>query len=91
MSCPHLIEDRLTRCDAVSGILVPTIHERERFCRSAEACRRCPTLLAYERRGARLPQEVYYAIWLPPAVELERAATRVGSVSTEPPVPATVV
>jgi hypothetical protein len=73
MACPHFVEDRLCRCVAVRGLLIPSLYERERFCKSDEGCKRCPTLRAFEARGGKLPQEVYYALWLPNDESLTRA------------------
>ncbi len=64
MSCPHFVDDSLCRCAAVRGHLVPSLHERERFCRSDQP-ERCPTFQARALRGAALPEEVYYRLWLP--------------------------
>jgi hypothetical protein len=63
-SCPHLVEGALERCAAVRGILVPSVHERERFCHG-EGHLRCPTFRAHAARGSALPEELYYALWLP--------------------------
>jgi hypothetical protein len=61
-----MFEDRkLCRCRAVRGLLVPSLHERERYCRSDEPGR-CPTVRAYLDRGAPLSQAAYYALWIPP-------------------------
>ena len=64
MSCPHLVEGALCRCAAVRGFLVPSVHERERFCHG-DGHPSCPTFRAYAARGGALPEEVYYALWLP--------------------------
>ena len=64
MACSYFLETQLCRCTAVRGLLVPSLHERERYCRSDEP-ERCPTWRARARRSAALPEEVYYALWLP--------------------------
>jgi hypothetical protein len=65
MPCPHFIEERFSRCAAVRGLLIPSIYERERFCRPEGGCQLCPTFRAFEARGAKIPQEIYYQLWLP--------------------------
>lgn len=82
MACDQFVEGRLCRCSAVRGLLIPSIYERERFCRTEEGFSRCPTYRAFNARRAKLPQEVYYALWMPlmeePAVtEEERSAESV--------------
>ena len=63
MACRYFEEGTLCRCGAVRGLLVPSIHERERFCHGDPS--RCPTRYQRELRGEPLPEEVYYALWLP--------------------------
>jgi hypothetical protein len=58
---------------AVRELLVPTLHEREQFCRTPE-WDRCPTYQALLDRGGPVSQEVYYSLWIPPA--MGRAAGR---------------
>ena len=65
MPCRHYVEERFNRCTAVRGLLIPSIYERERFCRSDEGCKHCPTFQAFEARGEKIPQEIYYQLWLP--------------------------
>ena len=65
MACPHFEDGRFARCKAVSGQHIPTCHERERYCRSDENAA-CPTYRLVQLRGAPLPQDAYYALWLPP-------------------------
>lgn len=64
MACRHFEEGALCRCSAVRGLLVPSLYERERYCLSDEP-HRCPTFRARAVREEALPEEVYYAIWLP--------------------------
>lgn len=64
MACKFFVDDSLCRCAAVRGFLVPSLHERERYCAS-DTPERCPTFRAQAARGAALPEEVYYALWLP--------------------------
>lgn len=64
MACPHFVDDTLCRCAAVRGHLVPSVHERELFCRNGEH-ERCPTFQARAARASALPEEVYYRLWLP--------------------------
>src|SRR5262249_25003730 len=65
MACPHFIEGQFSRCAAVRGLLIPSIYERERFCRSEQGCKHCPTFRAFEARGGMIGQEIYYKLWLP--------------------------
>ena len=65
MACALFVEDRLCRCSGVQGLLIPSVYERERFCRPEGGHKSCPTFCAYTARGTKLPQEVYYALWLP--------------------------
>jgi hypothetical protein len=64
MACGYFEAGRLCRCAAVRGLLVPSLYERERYCLSDDPTR-CPTLRARARRDDALPEEVYYALWLP--------------------------
>jgi hypothetical protein len=65
MPCAYLVDDPRCRCAAVSGTIIPTLHERERYCRGDHQDR-CPTLRAYRVAGAPISEETYYAIWIPP-------------------------
>jgi hypothetical protein len=64
MSCPLYVNERLPRCAAVEGAVVPSLHERERFCRTAET--RCPTYALYGIRRRPISEDAYLALWLPP-------------------------
>lgn len=64
MACEHFENATLCRCRAVGGLLVPSLFERERYCLSDEPAR-CPTFATRALRGETLPEEVYYALWLP--------------------------
>lgn len=66
MACELFDEGRMARCNAVCGLLIPTHHEREHYCRSDES-RACPTYRLYQQRGGPVPQADYYALWLAPA------------------------
>jgi hypothetical protein len=66
MACEFFDEGRLARCAAVNGLLIPSHYERERYCRTDGNCD-CPTFKLYQLRGAPLPQEAYYALWVAPA------------------------
>jgi hypothetical protein len=76
MPCGHFEEGRLCRCTAVRGLLVPSLYERERYCLSDNP-NRCPTFRARALRDDALPEEVYYALWLPWA-EGDDAPARLG-------------
>lgn len=66
MACECFDDGKLARCAAVKGLLIPSHHERERYCRTDGNCD-CPTYKLYRMRGAPLSQDAYYALWLPPA------------------------
>jgi hypothetical protein len=66
MACEFFDEGRLARCAAVSGLLIPSHYERERYCRTDGNCD-CPTFKLRQLRGAPLPQAEYYALWVAPA------------------------
>lgn len=66
MACEFFDDGRLVRCAAVAGLLIPSHHERERYCRT-DGNIACPTYQLHRLRGGPLPQEAYYALWLPPA------------------------
>lgn len=65
MACEYFDDGRLARCTAVDGLLIPSHHERERYCRT-DGCAQCPTFKLQELRGAPIPQSLYYAQWLRP-------------------------
>jgi hypothetical protein len=48
----------------VKDTIVPSLHERERFCHSGH--RLCPTYVACEMHGAPIPEENYFRLWLAP-------------------------
>jgi hypothetical protein len=64
VACPYFVDGPLCRCSAVRGLLVPSLHERERFC-TTESSGSCPTFRVRVTRDSALPEEVYYALWLP--------------------------
>jgi hypothetical protein len=64
MPCGFFEEGRLCRCAAVRGLLTPSVYEREKFCLTDDSSR-CPTFRARALRDEALPEEVYYALWLP--------------------------
>jgi hypothetical protein len=68
MACEFFDGARLARCLAVAGLLIPTHHERERYCRG-DGSAACPTYRLYQVGGRPVSQEAYYALWLPPAPE----------------------
>ena len=74
MACTFYENNRICRCAAVRGQITPSLHERERYCRSDEP-QRCPTYQIRRLRTEPLPEEAYYKLWLPlsgddPAFEL---------------------
>jgi hypothetical protein len=72
MACKCLEEGRTVRCSAVNGDLIPSLHERERYCRSESNWASCPTFQLHRREERQLMQEEYYALWtlpnLPPLI-----------------------
>jgi hypothetical protein len=72
MGCEHFEEGRGVRCRAVEGLLVPTHHERERYC-AGDGAERCPTRQLYRLRRRPLSQAEYFAQWIP-MLEPRRAA-----------------
>jgi len=64
MPCPLFDDGRNARCHAVAGGVVPSLHERERYCRT-DLPDQCPTLIEYARAG-QLTEERYYSIWIAP-------------------------
>jgi hypothetical protein len=58
-----LEDGRRVRCGAVDGELVPSLHERERYCRRDDNFTRCPTFRAFRLHQRRLAQAEYYALW----------------------------
>lgn len=66
MACELFDDGKLARCTAVAGLLIPSHHERERYCRS-DGSADCPTFQLYQLRRAPLPQDAYYALWVAPA------------------------
>jgi hypothetical protein len=70
MACECLEEGRAVRCKAVDGELIPSLHERERYCRHERNWASCPTFQLQEREQRRIAQEEYYALWTLPEIEL---------------------
>jgi hypothetical protein len=66
MRCPFLDEGHLTRCRAVAGTLIPSLYEREQFCRS-DGHVGCPTHRLFLVQREPLSQDAYYALWVPTA------------------------
>ncbi|MDB4964769.1 MAG: hypothetical protein JWN44_458 [Myxococcales bacterium] len=66
MACEFFDEGKLARCTAVCGLLIPSHHERENYCRT-DGHVTCPTFKLYQLNQAPVPQEQYYALWVPPA------------------------
>jgi hypothetical protein len=74
MGCLLFVEGADCRCFAVLGRHVPTLHERERYCRTSDPGR-CPTLREFVDRGTRLSEEQYLQIWIPPEPVVSNAYT----------------
>lgn len=65
MACEHFEQGRVARCRAVAGTLIPSHFEREHYCTTDESAR-CPTRVLYTLRQKPLPQQEYWALWVPP-------------------------
>ena len=65
MACEFFDEGKLARCAAVTGLLIPSHHEREKYCRT-DGCAACPTYRLYQLRGGPVSQEAYYGLWAAP-------------------------
>jgi hypothetical protein len=83
MACECLEEGRRVRCNAVDGELIPSLHEREQYCRSDQNHASCPTFQLYQLRRRRLAQEEYYQLWTEP--EMPPLIPRAPSLRPEPP------
>jgi hypothetical protein len=68
MACSLFEERHCDRCGAVTGTLIPSHHERERYCRTNNYTR-CPTYQLYRLRGKPLSEETYFDLWLAPSPE----------------------
>jgi hypothetical protein len=64
MACELLIGGRRVQCGAVEGQVIPSHHERERYC-YADSAAACPTLRLFHVQRARVPQAQYWALWMP--------------------------
>jgi hypothetical protein len=64
MACEFFDDGKLARCTAVDGLLIPSHHERERYCRT-DGNSGCPTFQLYQLKRAPLSQDAYYALWMP--------------------------
>jgi hypothetical protein len=64
MSCPWLRGEQLCRCEAVRGGVVPSLYERERFCRDEHTG--CPTYQRLVACGRLIEPAEYYGMWLAP-------------------------
>jgi hypothetical protein len=66
MPCPLFRRDGAgCRCAAVQTEVIPTLHERELFCTSAQASL-CPTFQAHEAAGGPVSEATYLELWLAP-------------------------
>jgi hypothetical protein len=65
MTCPYFVDSARCVCLAVDEELIPTIHERTRYCRGQHE--RCPTFLAREAAGEAIPLNLYETLWYAPA------------------------
>ena len=76
MACECLEEGRRVCCNAVDGELIPSLHERERYCRHDSNWASCPTFQLRAREHRRIAQEEYYALWTQPELPAIRPALR---------------
>jgi hypothetical protein len=80
MACEWLEEGRKVCCQAVDGELIPSLHERERYCRHPSNWASCPTFQLRAREQRRIAQEEYYALWtrpeLPPITPALRSESK---------------
>jgi hypothetical protein len=79
MACECLEEGRKVRCNAVDGELIPSLHERERYCRADANWASCPTFQLRAREHRRIAQEEYYALWTLPEMPPIRPVLRTES------------
>jgi hypothetical protein len=61
MACPLFSDGARCRCHAVRGHHVPTLYERERYCKAAHDA--CPTLNELRLRVRLLDEEEYLRLW----------------------------
>ena len=67
MACRFFVGEPRCHCTAVTAYTIPTIYERERFCRGADTFMRCPTYQAQSAWGRPLSADEYLCLWLPNA------------------------
>ena len=79
MPCRYFVPEPACRCAAIHGLVVPSIYERERFCRAEQGFLRCPTYRAQNARGAQLAERDYYALW---TGDVERSSDTTDAVSS---------
>ena len=79
MACRYLVPEPSCRCAAVTGSVVPSIYERERFCRAEQGFLRCPTFRAHAAHGALLAERDYWALW---TGDVERTSATTDAVSS---------
>ena len=64
MACEFFDDGRLARCTAVDGLLIPSHHEREHYCRT-DGSAACPTRKLYQLGRGPVSQDAYYELWVP--------------------------
>lgn len=63
--CGLLRDAGLACCHAVErAAVVPTVHERERYCLAPEGYLNCPTWIAAAAAGRPLTEGEYFKLWL---------------------------
>lgn len=82
MTCRYFEDGALCRCRAVRGLLVPSLHERERYCLSDPA--RCPTRRLRDLAGQSIDEESYYDLWLAGPGGSERPGEQTGAPAAPP-------
>ena len=66
MACDQFQDGRLVCCKAVVGVLIPSLREREQYCRVDANYRRCPTWQQARSHARPLAQSEYYDLWTAP-------------------------
>lgn len=69
MACPFFLGDEThaCQCGAVTGIVIPTLHQRRLHCVPPDSYFNCPTLLSAIQEGRRLTEPEYEDLWFAPA------------------------
>ncbi len=76
MPCPLfvLVPGGPPHCAAVCAAVIPTLHQRERYCTSAEGYPGCRTLQRSAQLGRQIEEEEYDDLWLEPRFSVDAPA-----------------